>query len=422
MKSASLNRCWKLKGDGIVAEQRPCRNISFAENTSSSDDVDPIEIVGSPQRAVQAHLQGNFEHFQRTGQLSPGYSSQMEMIEVVGFLKILSRGWKLSHQEVSSQCCHPSPTSFTIEANHHFNGFSTSLTLPGYSSSDILFKNILRCEPAVNKENMLSLRMPIRQEQHSRQETDYSRSFVLMVSRNKGCFEILLTAESVEACYKLCSGLVLCKKHSSLLDDAFSPLSVLAHTVLAQERNKRRPINAHLFFGDAEGPVLKKGLRVEIEYYPLIAIKSEVNGRRVQLSAPVVDENSGRLVFGPGMSCMCICSLVSAILFSANRSQGMYVRARVREIHNNRYTLAYEDGPYYQDSIGIGKKRYFDGQSTEFVDVDRAFLSVELTGTHAFKFPYFVIIISMVQLFMFFWYCWSNKVYPMMHSPIGGDP
>lgn len=209
----------------------------------------------------------------------------------------------------------------------------------------------------------------------------------------------MLTADSIESCYRTCTSLMLCKKYARLLEDERSPLATLARNVLTIDLPKRahwliRPFVClsdftpkHLRSRQSTTKLLRVGLRVEVDYFAMIVIKADrPNGTRGKLTTPVRDSRNN-IVFGPSQ----------------------YVMARIREVdpEARRYTLVFEDGPY---SAGDGprlsrnKNPQLFGVGTEFVGVDHAFIGVELAETIETSVPYFLLSISAVQLFLFFYY------------------
>jgi len=150
---------------------------------------------------------------------------------------------------------------------------------------------------------------------------------------------------------------------------------------------------------------LRVGLRVEVQYYDFMVIKSiDAAGRRGQVPVPV--QHRGHVLFGHGMYCV-------ATVASLDRDSG-------------RYTLTYDDGPFEQAAGPVGaevhKKLRLFRRGTEFVDVDRAFIQVELSESFGTHFPFFLLGISALQLLAFFVYCATANEEPTMTTPTAGKP
>lgn len=279
------------------------------------------------------------------------------------------------------------------------------------------FHNLINVIPVETRHHDAIPGWHIPPEQSNMSDEIYARSFLLQfrlefsTSNNDDELKTyMLTADSVEACYRLCTHFMLAKKYARMLEEHSIELSASVLKIAAPHpptlltpllilHNLYKPHH----HPNHRKPQLKVGLVVEVSYYDHIIVKTTFsNGHRGQVKTPVKDTD-GEVLFGPGKYCL-------AIIESYDDE-------------SDRYMLKYLRGPFDHDVEPSRDEdsALFTGDA-EFIDVDRMFIEVELSEGLVSHPPFFIIMISIWQVFLFFAYCATTGEEPTSSSPTAGKP
>ena len=372
------------------------------------------------------HLRDTYDRLDHTGRIFQDII--LEEQEVVGFLRSLARGISLSLRSNNRICLCGSQT-VTLWAERDFLGAWCLERLPGFPREQyrtlVSFASVVRAVPARHYRNLRSIpNWTTPRSQRGLEDEVYARSFVLTCRVNRrghgtALAQVLLTTDTIECCYRLCMLLMLSKKYVSQDDFARRHICTPSSTLMkiaptppySHCLSSTFKMTSQLYTPRNHYPryltttKLRVGLRVEVNYYDDMVIKTEDReGNRGRVPLPVLSLRR-RLLFGPGKYCI-------AKVVSYHQESG-------------KYDLLYLDGPFDHSeppsNLKSKKPRLFH-PSTEFIDVDKAFLQVELAETYKQRPPYFMLAISAVQVLYFFIYCIEANETPTFTEPTAGNP
>jgi|MDTB01.1.fsa_nt_gb membrane associated rhomboid family serine protease len=289
----------------------------------------------------------------------------------------------------------------------------------GIKRTVCFFHNLVNVVPVETRSHDAIPSWHLPEDQANMPDEIYARSFLLQfrlefddggADHAENLRTLMITADSVEACYQLCTHFMLAKKYARMLEEhseeltgsvlkiaaphppcLLTPLLVLHNLYKPQHHPNHRKAR------------LKVGLTVEVSYYDHIIIKTTFsNGHRGQVKIPVKDTD-GDILFGPGKYCT--------------------AKIESYDEDNDRYTLRYLNGPFDHDiEPHVGQDTMLFAGDAEFIDVDRMFLEVELSEGLISHPPFFIFMISIWQIFLFFAYCITTGETATSTSPTAGKP
>jgi rhomboid-related protein 1/2/3 len=408
----------------VVEGPKSPRNLTKLHSHEHAEHPDEFDKhVVHHKSVISDHMKKRFHSTRTSGKLHS--DPKIEKLELVGFMKGLARGLHL-HMHLKKHCISKS-RKITLWPKKDFSGFwfikPLQWALPGchvgIKRTVCFFHGLVNVVPVETRAHPAIPGWHVPPEQADMTDDIYARSFLLQFRREfdhqsqdheDNLRTLMITADSIEACYRLCTNFMLAKKYARMLEEHSDELtgSVLKiaapHppcllTPLLVLHNLYKPP----YHPEHRKAKLQIGLTVEVSYYDHICLKTTFsNGHRGQVKIPVKD-SEGELLFGPGKYCT--------------------ARIESYDEYNDRYTLKYLNGPFdHDEEPNHDEDAMLFAGDAEFIDVDRMFLEVELSEGLISHPPFFIFMISVWQIFLFFAYCITTGETATSSGPTAGKP